>query len=49
MLYSLKGELIHADPRTAVIDCGGVILFVLQRMGTCFGNKGTKDNQPKFD
>ncbi|MBE6778057.1 MAG: Holliday junction branch migration protein RuvA [Ruminococcaceae bacterium] len=24
MLYSLKGELIHADPRTAVICCGGV-------------------------
>lgn len=24
MLYSVKGELIHLDPRTAVISCGGV-------------------------
>lgn len=24
MLYSLKGELIHLDPRVAVICCGGV-------------------------
>ncbi len=24
MLYSVKGELIHMDPRTAVICCGGV-------------------------
>ncbi len=24
MLYSVKGELIHMDPRTAVISCGGV-------------------------
>ena len=24
MIYSVKGELVHLDPRTAVISCGGV-------------------------
>ena len=24
MLYSLRGKLIHAEPRVAVIECGGV-------------------------
>ena len=24
MLYSVKGTLVHAEPRTAVIECGGV-------------------------
>ncbi len=34
MLYSLKGELIHLDPRVAVICCGGVAFRCQVTMNT---------------
>ena len=24
MFYYIKGELVHTDPTTAVVDCGGI-------------------------